>query len=340
MAGPAAGFSSNIVLADGAVDVASAQPGGTEHGCSAAGSSAAGSGSAAVGQRHVSDASSLLWLVARQFSERVLIVDGLAASFEPVDSNVCPRALPHVAAAADAVRWREVDGAAAEPGQVAPSQAWQAEPVETPGSITVNLAWTVVKVDADHLAAIGTALAQAAGVGPTAAPPPTVTLRLFAALPASRAIELASLRADVSSALGLASLPNVRLDIVPGLAYGAFVRALSLGAFAVDSLPLAGCNSMHDLLHAGVPTVTLEGRGWRGRIGAAMLRRLGLHWLVADSVGDFQAKIARLVTDLPWRREMRRRVALADLSVLQVTEAEGLQWRAGLATALELASGS
>lgn len=163
--------------------------------------------------------------------------------------------------------------------------------------------------------------------------PPTITLRLFAALPIARTLELAALRADVSAGLSLSSLPHVRLDIVPGLAYAAFSRSLALGAFAIDSHPYAGCNSMHDLLHAGVPVVTLEGRLWRGRIGAAILRRLGLPWLVATSVGEFQAKIARLVTDAQWRREMRRRVAHADLSLL--VDPFAAQWRHGLGLALD-----
>lgn len=163
--------------------------------------------------------------------------------------------------------------------------------------------------------------------------PTTITLRLFAAVPLARALELAALRADVSAGLGLAALPHVRLDIVPGLAYAAFSRSLALGAFAIDSHPYAGCNSMYDLLHAGVPVVTLEGRLWRGRIGAAMLRRLGLQWLVAASVGEFQSKITRLVVDEAWRREMRRRVAQADLSLL--VDQSARQWRRAIGMALD-----
>jgi len=120
---------------------------------------AGGSDALAAALAEDGPASRLATAVASQFSERVLVVDGLAASFDAIDeAAVCPRVPAAVAAAADAVRWERDNDDEDTAGDAAPS--WRPVPVGTgEGSgVVVNLAWTVVKVDADHLAAIGAAL--------------------------------------------------------------------------------------------------------------------------------------------------------------------------------------
>jgi predicted O-linked N-acetylglucosamine transferase (SPINDLY family) len=160
-----------------------------------------------------------------------------------------------------------------------------------------------------------------------------VTVRVFAATTIREPLALAALRADVASGMMVDRLPHVRVEVVPGLPYRSFLQSLSLGTIGVDSYPFSGCNSMQDLLHAGVPTVTLEGPLWRSRIGGAMLRRLGLEWLVATSRAEFVDKVMELLRNGTRRAELRDRIARADLSLLE--DQHPHQWRRGLGMMLD-----
>ncbi|HEY8995776.1 MAG TPA: tetratricopeptide repeat protein, partial [Lacunisphaera sp.] len=76
---------------------------------------------------------------------------------------------------------------------------------------------------------------------------------------------------------------------------------LKLGDVYLDTHPFAGVNSLVDPLEHGVPVVTCEGGTFRSRMGAALLRNLGLDELI---VRDDEAYLA-LCTELAYEREAR-----------------------------------
>jgi hypothetical protein len=166
------------------------------------------SGSTAGFARDMETAAVLGMLTARHYSERLLLVDGLGASFEQigrgavrsatsasdglerdiavgdgkaVDADAVdvggagvdafslsmqspsmlgavPRASVSLAGASDAVVWTRESNASLPDSQQESSATWQPKLINTSGAIVINLAWTVVKMNADHLSVISTAL--------------------------------------------------------------------------------------------------------------------------------------------------------------------------------------
>lgn len=86
---------------------------------------------------------------------------------------------------------------------------------------------------------------------------------------------------------------------------------LSVGDLYLDTFPFAGVNSLIDPLEAGVPVVTREGDTFRSRMGAALLRQLGLEELVVTGEQAYHALIVRLAGDPAVRAALRERIKAA-----------------------------
>ncbi len=90
------------------------------------------------------------------------------------------------------------------------------------------------------------------------------------------------------------------------------VRALlSVGDLYLDTFPFAGVNSLIDPLESGVAVITQEGETFRSRMGAALLRTLGLEQLIAADADAYQALAVRLATDAPARAALREQITTA-----------------------------
>jgi predicted O-linked N-acetylglucosamine transferase (SPINDLY family)/glycosyltransferase involved in cell wall biosynthesis len=83
---------------------------------------------------------------------------------------------------------------------------------------------------------------------------------------------------------------------------------LKLGDLYLDTFPFAGVNSVVDPLEHGVPVVTQEGSTFRSRMGAALLRTLGLDELIATDADSYHATCVRLATDAAARQALRARI--------------------------------
>jgi predicted O-linked N-acetylglucosamine transferase (SPINDLY family)/glycosyltransferase involved in cell wall biosynthesis len=86
---------------------------------------------------------------------------------------------------------------------------------------------------------------------------------------------------------------------------------LKLGDLYLDTFPFAGVNSVIDPLEHHVPVVTREGSTFRSRMGAALLRNLGLTELIAADEVGYHATCVRLAGDPAARQELRARIAAA-----------------------------
>jgi glycosyltransferase involved in cell wall biosynthesis len=105
------------------------------------------------------------------------------------------------------------------------------------------------------------------------------------------------------------SLPAGRVSLVGRLPRAALIDRLEDADVYLDSYPFGGFNTLIEVLSAGVPVVTFEGRLARNRFGAALLRLLGMpEELIARSWGTYVAAAARLVRDAGWRMELRARL--------------------------------
>jgi len=97
-------------------------------------------------------------------------------------------------------------------------------------------------------------------------------------------------------------------EIVLGQHYEQYMKGISECDFGVDSFHFGGCNSVIDVLSLSKPIVTLEGARWYGRIGAGILRSIGMDELVAKDTSTYQAIVSRLVTDVGYRNEVSSRI--------------------------------
>ncbi|MBL9207580.1 MAG: glycosyltransferase [Opitutaceae bacterium] len=84
---------------------------------------------------------------------------------------------------------------------------------------------------------------------------------------------------------------------------------LSVGDIYLDTFPFGGVNSLVDPLELGIPTLTWEGATFRSRMGAALMRQLGLEPLITNSEADYLQTAQRLATDVAWRTELRQTIA-------------------------------
>ena len=86
---------------------------------------------------------------------------------------------------------------------------------------------------------------------------------------------------------------------------------LKVGDLYLDSFPFAGVNSLVDPLEAGVPVITQEGESFRSRMGAALLRNLGLDELIAADGTAYHDLCVRLAGDPSARAALRARITEA-----------------------------
>lgn len=83
---------------------------------------------------------------------------------------------------------------------------------------------------------------------------------------------------------------------------------LSVGDLYLDTFPFSGVNSLIDPLEAAVPMIVREGETFRSRMGAALLRELGLSELVVSNDEACHEQVVRLARDGAARAELRVRI--------------------------------
>lgn len=86
---------------------------------------------------------------------------------------------------------------------------------------------------------------------------------------------------------------------------------LALGDVYLDTFPFGGVNSLVDPLETGLPVVAWEGDTMRSRMGAALLRQLGLSELIATDEAGYTAIVKRLALDDAVRASLRARISEA-----------------------------
>ncbi|MCB1425263.1 MAG: tetratricopeptide repeat protein [Zhengella sp.] len=74
----------------------------------------------------------------------------------------------------------------------------------------------------------------------------------------------------------------------------------------LDTIGFSGFNTALHAVEAGTPYVAFEGTFMRGRLGSAVMQRMGIDALVARNTAEFTAIAARLAGDLEFAAAMRR----------------------------------
>jgi predicted O-linked N-acetylglucosamine transferase (SPINDLY family) len=96
----------------------------------------------------------------------------------------------------------------------------------------------------------------------------------------------------------------------------------------LDTLPYGAHTTGADALWAGLPVVTCTGRSWASRVGASLLRAVGLPELMAASLEDYKALALALARD-------PERVATLRAHLLAARDTAPLFDAPGFAAALE-----
>ncbi|HEY9153946.1 MAG TPA: hypothetical protein VIM69_02375, partial [Opitutaceae bacterium] len=84
---------------------------------------------------------------------------------------------------------------------------------------------------------------------------------------------------------------------------------LRVGNIYLDTYPFGGVNSLIDPLELGIPTIVWEGQTFRSRMGAALMRCLGLTELIATDVESYQRIALDLSTSADARRNLGARIS-------------------------------
>lgn len=86
---------------------------------------------------------------------------------------------------------------------------------------------------------------------------------------------------------------------------------LGLGNLYLDTYPFGGVNSLVDPLELGLPVVVWEGETFRSRMGAALLRQLGLDELIVSDAEAYHGICVRLAGDAAACAALRARILAA-----------------------------
>lgn len=117
------------------------------------------------------------------------------------------------------------------------------------------------------------------------------------------------LRHRLSAAFGARGL-NIGdfATFVPWLSKPHFYGMLTRATAYLDSVGFSGFNTALQAVECGLPIVALEGRFLRARLASGILKRMGIHDLVAASQEDYIALAVRLALDPGFRAGARERI--------------------------------
>lgn len=88
-----------------------------------------------------------------------------------------------------------------------------------------------------------------------------------------------------------------------------FGAAIGLSDIFLDSVGWSGCNSTLESLPHDLPVVTMNGTTMRGRHGVAILKMMGVTETATETIDDYVSVAVRLAKDVPWRKEVKGRIA-------------------------------
>lgn len=98
------------------------------------------------------------------------------------------------------------------------------------------------------------------------------------------------------------------VTFIPWQSKSAFYGLMQRADIILDTIGFSGFNTALQAVECGLPIVTVEGRFLRGRLASGILRHIGLHELVANSVDDYVAIASKLIEDTGFNTAVRSRL--------------------------------
>lgn len=120
--------------------------------------------------------------------------------------------------------------------------------------------------------------------------------------------------------------PQGRIIVLAYLRHAEYLALNRLCDVMLDPCHWSGGNTALDALASGLPLVTFDGRFMRGRQSAAMLKQLGLEYLIARDADDYLRIVHSVVHDRDFRDQVRSTLReRADTLFDQAMAVESLQ---------------
>lgn len=116
-------------------------------------------------------------------------------------------------------------------------------------------------------------------------------------------------RANLAREAEARGVPAERLVYADKLPLAAHLARLGLADLALDTYPYTSHTTGSDALWAGVPMLTRMGETFASRVGASLLRAVGLDELVTTTQADYQRLALALAADPPRLAGLRARLA-------------------------------
>lgn len=99
------------------------------------------------------------------------------------------------------------------------------------------------------------------------------------------------------------------------LQYQEYLALMEQADFTIDSYPFGGYNTIIDSFFVGCPVVAIEGTQFANRASSALLRRVGLNYLITSSIVECQERALGLINNPTLLGDARQEVA--DVNKLQ-----------------------
>ncbi len=96
--------------------------------------------------------------------------------------------------------------------------------------------------------------------------------------------------------------------VIPTLSRPMFYALMKRSALMLDTLGFSGFNTALQAIECGLPVLAHEGKFMRARLASAIMRRLDLPELVADTDEEFIATAVRFAGDAPARERFMRHI--------------------------------
>lgn len=100
-----------------------------------------------------------------------------------------------------------------------------------------------------------------------------------------------------------------RLVFAPRRAMPEYLAQYRIADLFLDTFPVGAHTTASDALWAGLPVVTVLGEAFAGRVGASLLRAVGLPELAMGSVTDYETAALRLAREPELRAMLRAKLA-------------------------------
>jgi predicted O-linked N-acetylglucosamine transferase (SPINDLY family) len=123
---------------------------------------------------------------------------------------------------------------------------------------------------------------------------------------------------------------NLSIDdhivFIPWLESGEFYYLMHQSSIFLDTIGFSGFNTAIQAIDCALPIVTKEGQFMRGRLGAGLLKRIGLSHLIAKSDHDYIELAVKLIQDKEYRFEITKKMTetrpllYEDASVIRALE--------------------